>query len=49
LFGGTAPLIATWMVDQGVSSGVIMLYPVPFALATCWALWRSRRRTATQL
>ena len=49
LFGGTAPLIATWMVEQGVPSGVIMLYPVPFALATCWALWRSRRLTATQL
>ena len=49
LFGGTAPLIATWMVEQGVPSGVIILYPVPFALATCWALWRSRRLTATQL
>ena len=49
LFGGTAPLIATWMVDQGLPHGVIMLYPVPFALTTCWALWRSRRLTATKL
>ena len=49
LFGGTAPLIATWMVDQGVSSGVIMLYPVPFALATCWALWRSHHLTTGAL
>ena len=49
LLGGTAPLIATWMVDQGVPSSLIMLYPIPFALATCWALWRSRRLTTTQL
>ena len=49
LFGGTAPLIATWMVDRGVSSGLIMLYPVPFALATCWALWRSHHLTTGAL
>ena len=49
LFGGTAPLAASWMVDEGVRSSVIMLYPAPFALASCWALWRSRRITATQL
>ena len=49
LFGGTAPLIATWLVDQDVPSGVLMLYPVPFALATCWALQRSRQLTAIQL
>lgn len=49
LFGGTAPLIATWMVDQAVPTGVIILYPLPFAIASGWALWRSRRLTATQL
>ena len=49
LFGGTAPLIATWMVDQAMPPGVILLYPVPFAFATCWALWRSKRLTAKQL
>lgn len=49
LFGGTAPLIATWMVERAMPPGVILLYPVPFAFATCWALWRSRRLTAKQL
>ncbi len=49
LFGGTTPLIATWMVDQAVPTGVIILYPLPFAIASGWALWRSRRLTATQL
>ena len=49
LFGGTAPLVATWMVDRALPTGVIMLYPLPFAVASGWALWRSRRLTATQL
>jgi len=49
LFGGTAPLIATWMVEQSVPSGLIMLYPVPFVLATGWALWRSRHLTTGAL
>lgn len=46
LCGGTAPLIATWMVDQNVPYGTIALYPLPFAAATCWALWRARGRSS---
>ncbi|MCT0250432.1 hypothetical protein KQ296_03280 [Synechococcus sp. CS-197] len=44
LCGGTAPLIATWMVDQNIPDGVIALYPLPFAAATCWALWQAKGR-----
>lgn len=47
--GGTAPLIATWMVDQSVPYGMIALYPLPFAAATCWALWQARGRTSREI
>jgi len=46
LCGGTAPLIATWMVDQNIPDGVIALYPLPFAAATCWALWQAKGKTS---
>ena len=46
--GGTAPLIATWMVDQSVPYGMIALYPLPFAAASCWALWQARGRTSSE-
>ena len=49
LFGGTAPLVATWLLNQSFPPAAVMLYLLPFAAATCWALWQSRRLTADLL
>jgi MHS family proline/betaine transporter-like MFS transporter len=43
LFGGTAPLVGTWLVNQPLSATWLILYPLPFAAVSGWALWRVRK------
>jgi MHS family proline/betaine transporter-like MFS transporter len=49
LFGGTAPLVGTWLVNQPLSPTWLILYPLPFAAVSGWALWRVRKLSRAAL
>ena len=46
LFAGTAPLVATWLVDQRHWPWATPLYCLPYALLALWAVQSTGRLEA---